>query len=78
MHDPYPYELPEELSEPDTTLLDDENPDIRKEIVKTIGEDWLHTKNILFNNRKPEELIGTPEEIRLRDIVRQYVVAAIS
>lgn len=78
MHDPLPYEFEEELSGPDTTLLEDENPDIRKEIIETIGEDWLHTKNVVFNNRMPEELIGTSEEFRLRDILRSYMVAALS
>jgi len=78
MHDSYPYQLPEELSDPDTTLLDDENPDIRKEIIETIGKDWLHTKNVLLNNRTPEDLIGTPDEIQLRDILRSYVIAALS
>ncbi|GLH77028.1 hypothetical protein SSBR45G_19360 [Bradyrhizobium sp. SSBR45G] len=67
-----------ELSEPDVDLIEGENQDIRAEIIETLGEEWLTTKNILFANRAPEELIGTKEEIRLRDILRQYVVAALS
>ena len=74
MHDGYDYEL----SEPDTSLLEDESPDIRNEIIQTLGEEWLHTKNILLNNRMPAELIGTPDEIHLRDIMRSFLISALS
>ena len=67
-----------ELTGPDLSLLDDENPDIRKEIIETIGEQWLHTKNVMLDDRTPEELINTPEEVLLRDMLRSFVICAPS
>ena len=62
----------------DTTLLDDENEDLRKEIVETVGEEWLHTKNAMLNGRAPEELIGTPDELHVRDMLRSFLLGAHS
>jgi hypothetical protein len=62
----------------DTSLLEDENPDLRQEILDTVGEEWLVTRNVLLNNRTPAELIGTSEEIRVRDMLRSFIVAALS
>jgi len=53
-------------------LLPNENPDLREE-VKTLlpnGAAWLETQNFLFDGRKPNDLIGTPEEFRVRDVIR--------
>ncbi|HLX37536.1 MAG TPA: MbcA/ParS/Xre antitoxin family protein [Candidatus Binataceae bacterium] len=53
-------------------LFPNENPDLREE-VKTVlpnGAAWLDTQNFLFGGRKPADLIGTPEEYRVRDLLR--------
>ena len=62
----------------DTALLPDENPDLRAEIVQTIGEEWLFAKNSWLGGKTPNEVIGTPNEYKVRDIVRSYLVAALS
>lgn len=72
MHDPDSFEPN------DTELLDDENPDLRQEIIDTVGEDWLCAKNVMLGNKSPAELINTPEEMRVRDMLRSFVVAALS
>jgi hypothetical protein len=49
-----------------------ENSDLREE-VKTLlpnGAAWLDTQNFLFEGRKPTDLIGTPEEFRVRDVLQ--------
>ena len=38
----------------------------RELILKILGEEWLTTPNTKFLGRAPEELIGTPEDVRLR------------
>ena len=53
-------------------LFPNENPDLREE-AKTVlpnGVAWLDTPNFLFEGRKPRELIGSPEEFRVRDVIR--------
>jgi hypothetical protein len=75
----FPMIPPEAIAEyPDTSLLPGENPDLRDEILKTIGEGWLFSKNLWLDNRPPVELIGTDEEFRVRNMVRSFVVAALS
>ncbi len=58
----------------DTSLLPDENPDIRKEAISLLGEDvaqkWLNAKNIQLRLQTPNELIGTPDEPLVRNILR--------
>jgi hypothetical protein len=62
----------------DSELLPDENPDIKKEILEVVGEEWLHAKNTWFAGRTPLALIGTPEEPELRDVVRSIKAADFS
>jgi hypothetical protein len=62
----------------DTGLLPDEDSDLEQEIARTIGEEWLHEKNIWLKGATPHELIGTPLEFKVRDLVRSAVVAALS
>jgi hypothetical protein len=62
----------------DTSLLPDEDPDLTREILGTIGEEWLKTKNIWLEGRAPYDLIGTPEEFRVRDLLRSIKAAALS
>ena len=53
-------------------LFPNENPDLREEVKSVLpnGAAWLDTQNFLFEGRKPADLIGTPEEFRVRDVLR--------
>lgn len=62
----------------DTRLLPDEDPDLRKEILDTLGEEWLQAPNLRLHGRRPEDLIGTPSEFRVREIVRSIRHAGLS
>lgn len=66
------------LAEPDTSLLPGESPSLRKDILETVGEEWLHAKNIALQGRSPADLIGTREEFRVRQMWRSFMAAAIS
>jgi len=59
-------------------LLPGENPDLKAEVLQTLGEEWLHTKNILLDWYTPNQLIGTDDEYKVRDIFRSVMVAALS
>jgi hypothetical protein len=54
----------------DTSLLPDEDPNLRREILDVVGEEWLHAKSILLAGHSPEELIGTPDEFKVRIALR--------
>jgi hypothetical protein len=54
----------------DTSLLPDEDPNLRREILKVAGEGWLHAENIRLGGHTPAELIGTPDEFRVRLVLR--------
>ena len=64
--------------DPHEPLLPGEEPDIRKAIVDTIGEDWLNAKNLWCGDQPPSSLIGTPDEYKLRMILRSVLVSGIS
>lgn len=59
-------------------LLPDESPNLREEIAGTIGEEWLATKNVWLEGKTPNEVIGTADEYKVRDIFRSVIVAALS
>jgi hypothetical protein len=63
---------------PDTRLLKDESPNLRDDIKQTVGEDWLYAKNIWLENRTPQQLIGTDQEFRVRDLLRILMTADLS
>ncbi|MBV9825354.1 MAG: hypothetical protein JO001_06745 [Alphaproteobacteria bacterium] len=54
----------------DTTLLPDEDPDLTREVLETVGEAWLYAKNVWLAGRTPAELIGTRDEFQVRNLVR--------
>ena len=62
----------------DMGLLPDEDPDLRGEILRTIGEEWLNAKNLWLEGRSPNELIGTRDEFQVRDLFRSIKAAALS
>jgi len=62
----------------DQRILPDENPDLRRENLNTIGEEWLFAKNLWLEGRAPDELIGTSEEFKVRDLLRSIRAAALS
>jgi hypothetical protein len=62
----------------DTSLLPGEDENLRKEIVDTMGDEWLQAKNVWLANRAPVEVIGTPDEFHVRALLRSLRVAALS
>jgi Protein of unknown function (DUF2384) len=58
--------------------LPDENPNLREEILKVIGEEWLNTENTRLGGHTPRELIGTPDEFRVRLVLRSIKSADLS
>jgi hypothetical protein len=59
-------------------LLPGENPDIRVDLHELLSnaDEWLTTPNLQFSGRAPEELIGTPDEFLLREMVAPLCTAA--
>lgn len=62
----------------DTSLLPGEDPNLRTEILKVVGEEWLHAENTRLGGHTPEELIGTPDEFRVRLVLRSIKSADLS
>jgi hypothetical protein len=63
---------------PDTGLLPGEDEDLRQDILRTVGKDWLYAKNLWLENKTPEALIGTEGEFRVRNLWRILVAADLS
>lgn len=63
---------------PDKSLLPGEDKDLRADILKTVGEDWLFAKNVWLQDQKPDDLIGTSDEYRVRNILRSIRSAGLS
>ncbi len=59
-------------------LLPGEHPDLRRQILEVLGEEWLQAQNIWLNGRTPQELLGTSKEFQVRDLLRSIMVAALS
>lgn len=61
----------------DTSLLPDEDQNIERAILDTIGEEfvkeWLYTKNVWLGCRTPQELLGTSDEFHVRALLRSIV-----
>ena len=55
-----------------STLFADEIADLKQEVARIVAdpEVWLHTPNAHLGGESPITLIGTPEEQRLRDLIR--------
>jgi hypothetical protein len=62
----------------DMSLLPDEDPNLRGEILRSIGEEWLNAKNVWLEGRSPNDLIGTRDEFQVRDLFRSIKAAALS
>lgn len=62
----------------DTSLLPDEDPNLRREIVEVVGEDWLRAANIWLGGHAPQELIGTSQEFMVRNVLRSIKAADLS
>ena len=63
---------------PDTRLLPGEDKDLRQDILRTVGEDWLYAKNPWLENNAPDALIGTDREFRVRNLWRILLAADLS
>jgi uncharacterized protein (DUF2384 family) len=55
-----------------STLFADESADLTHEVVRIVAdpEVWLHTPHTHLGGKRPIQLLGTPEEQRLRDLLR--------
>ena len=55
-----------------STLFADESADLTQEVARIVAdpEGWLHTPHAHLGGVSPITLIGTPEEQRLRDLLR--------
>lgn len=62
----------------DTRLLPSEDPNLKRDILNTLGEEWLNAKNVWLRNHTPNELIGTRQEFQVRDLLRSIKGAALS
>jgi hypothetical protein len=62
----------------DTSLLSGEDPNLRSEILKVLGEEWLHAENTRLGGHTPEELIGTSDEFRVGLVLRSIKSADLS
>jgi uncharacterized protein (DUF2384 family) len=72
------YVTPQPSRPTQVQLLDGENPDIREEARDIAGEQWLHEPNSRLMGRTPEELIGSPQEVLVRDVLRSLKHIGIS
>jgi hypothetical protein len=61
-------------------LLPGENPDIRVDVGYLLenADAWLKSPNVRLDGRAPQELIGTPEEIKIRNILRAAVYSSMA
>lgn len=55
-----------------STLFPDETTDLTHEVAQVVAEPdiWLNTPNEALGGESPINLIGTPQEQRLRDLLR--------
>jgi hypothetical protein len=62
------------------TLLPGEHEDISIDIRNLLenSDEWLATPNTNFGGRKPAELIGTPDEAMLREILRSLIYSGMA
>jgi hypothetical protein len=56
----------------DSGLLDGEHADIRQDVAEVVKDPdvWLDKENDQLSGYKPNDLIGTPEEHLLRQLIR--------
>jgi hypothetical protein len=54
--------------------------DLRAEVLRFLpnGEQWLELPNTQLQGRRPSELIGTPEELRVRQLLNEIMYLAVS
>jgi hypothetical protein len=56
----------------DPGLFPDEHSDIHQELAQVVKDPdiWLDTQNDQLGGRKPGDLVGTPEEHLIRELIR--------
>ena len=61
-------------------LLPGEHSDIREDVRVLLknADEWLNTANTNLGGRTPNELIGTPEEQKIRDILRASTYSSMA
>ena len=62
-------------------LLPDEHPDLRQEAEKVWGENtslWWEAPNAFLDGKPPRALAGTPEEWRVRELLRTIIHVGVS
>ena len=61
-------------------LLPGEHSDISVDVHELLAnaDEWLATANSSFGGRRPSELIGTPDESLLREILRAAIYSGMA
>jgi hypothetical protein len=62
----------------DTPILPGENPNLQEEIENVLGREWLYERNVRLGGAIPAGLLRTPNEYKVRNILRSIMVAALS
>jgi hypothetical protein len=59
-------------------ILPGENPDLEGEIKEVLGTEWLYQRNVRLGGEIPAELLRTPNEYKVRNILRSIMASALS
>jgi hypothetical protein len=60
------------------SILPGENQDLEGEIAEVLGREWLFERNVRLGGEIPAELLRTPNEYKVRNILRSIMAAALS
>jgi len=62
----------------DIGLLPGENPDLKTDILNSLGEAWLTEANVRLWGLAPRDLLGTSNEPLVRDLWRSILVVGLT
>lgn len=66
------------LGDTDNHFLFGEGAVLRSQVIELLGAEWLSAKIVALGLRRPDDLIGTEEEWRVRDLLYALSVSALS
>jgi hypothetical protein len=59
-------------------LIPEGSTEFRRELRRTMGDQWLEAQNVWLDGQRPVEIIGTSEEYKVRDIYRSILTCGLS